>query len=157
MKTWLIGKYADAGKDRRWEKKGSVENEIVGWHQWLNGHESVQALGAGDGQGSLVCCSSWSCKELDMTEQLNWTELNWKKGLKFLLLMKDEAFINSANWGMYIFLFWLQFLQVLVEHVFIGRIFLLSFQHLLKSLQEDIETKIAWQENNSPREFSPLN
>ena len=75
MKTWLIGKYADAGKDRRWEKKGSVENEIVGWHQWLNGHESVQALGAGDGQGSLVCCSSWSCKELDMTEQLNWTKL----------------------------------------------------------------------------------
>ena len=52
-----------------------TEDEMVGWHHWLNGHEFEQALGVGDGQGSLVCCSPWNCKELDMTERLNWTEL----------------------------------------------------------------------------------
>ena len=46
-----------------------TENEMVGWHHQLNGHEFVQALGAGDGQGSLACCSTWGCKELDTTEQ----------------------------------------------------------------------------------------
>ena len=102
MKNWLLGKDPDAGKDQRQEEKGMTEDEIVGWHHWLNGHEFEQAAGDGEGQGSLACYSPWGCKELDMTEQLN-----WKKGLKFLLLMKDEAFINSANWGMYIFLFWL--------------------------------------------------
>ena len=47
------------------------ENEMVGWHHWLNGHEFEQAPGNGDGQGSLVCCSPWVRKESDMTEQLN--------------------------------------------------------------------------------------
>ena len=73
-KNWLIGKDPDAGKDWRQEEKGSTEDEMVGWHHRLNGHEFEQALGIGDGQGSLVCCSSWGCKELDMTEWLNWTE-----------------------------------------------------------------------------------
>ena len=45
-----------------------TEDEIVGWHQPLNGHEFEQAPGAGDGQGSLASCSPWGCKELDMTE-----------------------------------------------------------------------------------------
>ena len=54
-----------------------TEDEMVGWHNWLNGHESEQVLGVGDGQGSLVCCSPWGRKESDTTEQLNWTELNW--------------------------------------------------------------------------------
>ena len=53
----------DAGKDCRQEEKG-----MVGWHHRLNGHEFEQALGAGDGQGSLACCSPWDHKELDMTE-----------------------------------------------------------------------------------------
>ena len=48
-----------------------TEDEMVGWHHQLNGHEYEQALGAGDGQRSLVCCSSWGRKESDMTEQLN--------------------------------------------------------------------------------------
>ena len=48
-----------------------TEDSIVGWHHQLNAHEFEQALGVGDGQGSLVCCSSWGRKELDMTEQLN--------------------------------------------------------------------------------------
>ena len=52
-----------------------IENEMVGWHHRLDGHEFEQAQGAGDGQGSLVCYSPWGCKELDTTEQLNGTEL----------------------------------------------------------------------------------
>ena len=72
-KNWLIGKDPDAGKDWRQEEKGTTEDELVGWHHWLNGHEFEQAPGVGDGQGSLACCSPWDCKELDMTEWLNWT------------------------------------------------------------------------------------
>ena len=53
-------------------RKGTTEDEMVGWHHGLNGHEFEQALGVGDGQGSLVCCSARDCKESDMTEQLNW-------------------------------------------------------------------------------------
>ena len=58
----------DAGKDRRQEEKGMTENEMVAWHHRLDGHEFEQALGVGDGQGSLECCSPWGCKELDTTE-----------------------------------------------------------------------------------------
>ena len=72
-KNWLIGKDPDAGKDWRQNEKGMTEDEMVGWHHQLNGCEFEQALGVGDGQGSLACCSPWGCKELDMTEQLNWT------------------------------------------------------------------------------------
>ena len=54
-----------------------TEDEMVGWHHQFNGHEFEQALGVSDGQGSLVCCSSWGRKESDTTEPLNWTELNW--------------------------------------------------------------------------------
>ena len=63
----------DAGKDWTQEEKGMTENEMVGWHHWLNGHEFEQVLGVDDGQGSLSCCSPWGCEELDTTEQLNWT------------------------------------------------------------------------------------
>ena len=73
LKSQLIGKDPDVGKDCRKEKKGMVENEMVGWHHWLNGYEFEfeQTSGDSEGQGSLVCCSPWSHKELDMTEQLN--------------------------------------------------------------------------------------
>ena len=75
-KNWLLGKDPDSGKDWRQEEKGTTEDEMVGWHHWLDGHEFEQALGLGDGQGSLACCSPWSCNESDTTEQLsNWTEL----------------------------------------------------------------------------------
>ena len=73
-KNWLIGKDPDAEKDWRREEKGTTEDEMVGWHPWLEGHEFEQALGLGEGQGSLVCCSPWGLKESDMTEWLNWTE-----------------------------------------------------------------------------------
>ena len=63
-----------AGKGWRQEEKGMTEDEMVGWHHWLDGHQFKQALGVGDGQGGLVCCSPWACKESNMTELLNWTE-----------------------------------------------------------------------------------
>ena len=75
VKIWLIGKHSDAGRDWGQEEKGTTEDEIVGWHHWLNGHEFRWTLGAGDGQGGLVCCGSRGHKELGMTEWLNWTEL----------------------------------------------------------------------------------
>ena len=64
----LIGKDLDAGKDRRQKEKGTTEDKMIGWHHRLNGHEFEKALKDGEEQGSLVCCSLWSCKELDMTE-----------------------------------------------------------------------------------------
>ena len=70
-KNWLLGKDPDAGKDWRQEEKGMTEDEMVGWHHLLNGHESEQALGVCGRQGSMVCCSLWSHKESDTTEQLN--------------------------------------------------------------------------------------
>ena len=75
-KNWLIGKDPDAGKAWKQEKKGMTEDEMVGWHHWLDGHEFEQALGVGDGEGSLECCSLWGSKELDMNKWLNWTELS---------------------------------------------------------------------------------
>ena len=66
-KSWLIGKDPAAGKDWRQEEKGTTEDETVGWHHWLDGYEFEQALGDGEGQGSLVCCSPWGHKDSDMT------------------------------------------------------------------------------------------
>ena len=73
-KNWLIWKDPDSGQDWKWEEKGTTEDEIAGWHHRLNGHEFGWSPGVGDGQGGLVCCNSWGHKELDTTEQLNWTE-----------------------------------------------------------------------------------
>ena len=72
-KNWLSGKDPDAGKDWRREK-GMTENEMVGWHHWLNGHEFEQAPGVGDGQGGLACCSPWVTR--NRTWLSDWTELN---------------------------------------------------------------------------------
>ena len=71
MKSRLIGKDSDAGRDCGQEEKGTTENEMTGWHHRLDGHELEQALGAGDGQGGLACCNSLGHKELDTTERLN--------------------------------------------------------------------------------------
>ena len=70
-KNWLIGKDSDAGKDWRQEEKGVTEDEMVGWHHWLNGHEFEQTPGDNEGQGSLSFLSPWSCKESDTTEWLS--------------------------------------------------------------------------------------
>ena len=71
MKSQLAGKYPDARKDWGLEEKGMTEDEMVGWHHRLNGHESEQIPGDSEGQGSLACCSPWGHKESDMTEGLN--------------------------------------------------------------------------------------
>ena len=71
VKSWLIGKDCDAGKDWGQEEKGTIEDEMVGWHHRLNGHEFGWTPGVGDGQGGLACCSPWGCKELNKTERLN--------------------------------------------------------------------------------------
>ena len=73
-KSWLIGKDPDAGKDWRQEEKETTEDEMIGWHHRLDGHEFEQAPGVGDGQGSLACNSPWGLRESDMTKQLNWTD-----------------------------------------------------------------------------------
>ena len=86
-KSWLIGKDSDAGRDWGQEKKGTTEDEMAGWHHWLDGHESEWTPGVGDGQGGLACCDSWDHKQSDTTR--DWTELNW-----------TDWFINS-NKGTY--------------------------------------------------------
>ena len=75
--SWLIWKDPDAGKDCRQKKKGTTEDEVIGWHHQLNGHEFGWIPGVGDGQGGLACCGSWGHKESDTTEWPNWTELIW--------------------------------------------------------------------------------
>ena len=72
-KSQLIGKDPDAGKHWGQEEKGATEDEMIGWHHWLNGHGFEQILGDSGGQGSLVCCSHWDRKETDMN---NWTTTN---------------------------------------------------------------------------------
>ena len=73
MKNWLIGEDPNAGKEGRQEEKGMTEDEMVGWHYQLNWHEFEQAPGVGDGQGSLVCWSTWGWKESATTEMIELT------------------------------------------------------------------------------------
>ena len=75
VKSWVIGKDPDAGRDWGQEEKGTTEDEMAGWHHRLDGREFEWTPGVGDGQGGLMCWDSWSRKESDMTEQLSWTEL----------------------------------------------------------------------------------
>ena len=75
VKSQFLRKDPYAGKDWGQEEKGTTEDEMVGWHHRLNGHEFEQALGVSAGQESLVCCSPWGHKESDRTEWLNWTEI----------------------------------------------------------------------------------
>ena len=70
-----------------WRRRG-WQDEMVGWHHWLDGHEFEWTLGVGDGQGGLACCSPWGHKESDMTEGLNWTEI-------FLFPLKSEASLST--------------------------------------------------------------
>ena len=107
-KSWLIGKDPDAGKDWRQKEKGLTEDEMAGWHHWLNGHEFEQALGYGESQGSLACCSPWGHKESDMTERLNNNTItgvllssdkkgwNKKPGIFFKEMMGAQAMMRSS-------------------------------------------------------------
>ena len=91
-KGWLIGKDSDAERDWGQEEKGTTEDEMAGWHHWLNGCESEWTLGVRDGQGGLACCDSWGRKESDTTERLNWTEL---RGL--ILKLRLETLENKIE------------------------------------------------------------
>ena len=100
-KSWLTAKDSDAGRDWGQEEKGMTEYEMAGWHHQLKGHEFGWTLGVSDGQGSLACCNSWGLKELDMTERLNWTELNWMlTQFPFLALIES----NVSSFYMLIYL-----------------------------------------------------
>ena len=84
LKNGLVGKDPDAGKDWRWEENGMTEDETVGWHHWLNGHEFEQVLGDGEGQGDLVCCRPCGRRvRHDWMTELDWQHLtklsSWKQ------------------------------------------------------------------------------
>ena len=90
VKSWLIWKDPDAGKDWGQEEEGTTEDEMVGWHHWLDGRESEWTLGVGEGQGCLVCYDSWGCKDLDMTELLNWTDYRDRDRARDFFLSQRE-------------------------------------------------------------------
>ena len=94
-KSWLIWKDPDAGKDWAQEEKGKTEDEMVGWHHWLNGHGFGWTPGVGDGQGGLACYSSQGHKESDMIEWLNWTEqLSSATGLQVSQKQQSKIFFS---------------------------------------------------------------
>ena len=93
VKSWLIWKDPDAGKDWGQKEKGTTEDEMVGWHHRLNGRGFGWTPGVGDGQGGLACCSSWGHKESDTTEWLNRTELNWIR----IYCIAQETLLNEYS------------------------------------------------------------
>ena len=97
VKSWLIVKDSDAGRDWGQEEKGTTEDEMPGWHHRLNGHESEWTPGVGDGQGGLACCDSWGHKELDTTERLNWTEVNIYYICNFLYSLTISLFLFLSS------------------------------------------------------------
>ena len=120
-KSWLIGKDSDAGRGWRQEKKGTTEDEMAGWHHWLDGHESKWTPGVGDGQGGLVCCDSWGCKESDTTEWLKWTELNWtrrtyvSKVMSLVFNMLSRFVIAFLPRSKHLLISWLQSLSEVIS------------------------------------------
>ena len=100
VKSWLIGKDSDAGKDWGQEEKGMTEDEMAGWHHWLDGRESEWTPGVGDRQRGLACCNSWGHKESGTTEWLNWTELILFDGQDIV----DKWICAPGDWN-FLFLF----------------------------------------------------
>ena len=99
VRHWLIGKDSDAGRDWGQEEKGTTEDEMAGWHHWLNANESEWIPGDGDGQGGLACCNSCDRKESDMTEWMNWTKLNWKVFILIFFLLSKLTNISSCSFN----------------------------------------------------------
>ena len=94
VKSWLIGKVPDAGKDWGQKHKRASEDEMAGWDHWCNGHELGQTLGGGEGQGGLVCCSPWGHKELDT---IGW--LNNSNNSKAQFSTVDKVLAIFHRWG----------------------------------------------------------
>ena len=89
VKSWLIGKDSDVGRDWGQKEKGTTEDEMAGWHHWLDGRESEWTPGVGDGQGGLACCDSWGRSQTWMSD---WPELNWK-------LLISPSYLNEILAG----------------------------------------------------------
>ena len=100
VKSWLIGKDSDAGRDWGQEEKVTTEDEMAGWHHQLDGCEFEWTLGVGDGQGGLVCCSAWGRKESDTTwaTELNWTEMCASGEMLEWLRMHSLHGIGTSPW-----------------------------------------------------------
>ena len=104
VKSWLIGKDSDAGRDWGQEEKGTTEDEMAGWHHQLYGSEFGWAPGVGDGQGGLACCNSWDHKESDTTERLNWTEkqkvaLDWSNPVIYKNIHVIKCWCFHISWN----------------------------------------------------------
>ena len=102
-KRQLIGKNPDAWKDWGQEEKGTTEDEMVRWHHLLNGHEFEQIPEDSEGQGSLVCCSSWGHKDLVMTERLNNNLSSKKPYLVFVAVYFVSIFYINTSRIFYLF------------------------------------------------------
>ena len=94
--NWLIGRDSDTERDWRQEEKGMTEDDMAGWHHWLDGHEFEWTPGVGDGQGSLVYCDSWGRKESDTTKRLNWTELMLYWSLQLHTLLPSPVIFTAG-------------------------------------------------------------
>ena len=101
MESWLIWKDPDGGRDWGQEEKGTPEDEMVGWHHWLNGHEFGWTLGVGDGQGGPACCSSRGREWSDTTDRLNWNHWNFD-----IIVLITCEFLVSFIYGCYIIYSW---------------------------------------------------
>ena len=97
-KSWLIGKDYDAGRDWGQEEKGTTEDEMAGWHHWLNEHESEWVPGDGDEQGGLPCSDTCGLEELDTTERLKWTELSWTDVYSYTFNLENLE-MPDQNWS----------------------------------------------------------
>ena len=113
-KNWLIWKDPDPGKDWGQEDKGMTEDEMAGWHHWLDGHQFGWTPGVGDGQGGLVWCDSWGFKESNTTEWLNWnwTELEimpgheWEHNPPHMCEISNETLQSWIQWSSVVSLWW---------------------------------------------------
>ena len=115
-KSWLIGKDSDAGRDWGQEEKGMAEDEMAGWHHWLDGRESEWTLGVGDGQGGLVCCDSWGRRVgHDWVTELNWTEPISVCPRKFHRVTKSWTRLGHFHFqNCYVFL--MEWLFIIMQH-----------------------------------------
>ena len=97
VKSWLIWKDSDAGRDWGQEEKGTTQDEMVGWHHWLNGYEFGWTPGVGDGQGGLVCCGSWG--PTSRIRLSHWTELmsSWVKEIRIHTKHTDRRVNVKTN------------------------------------------------------------
>ena len=111
-KSWLIGKDSDAGRDWGQEEKGTTEDEMAGWHHWLDGCESGWTPGVGDGQGGLACCDSWGRKESDMTE---WSDLIWSDWINEWISHRVKENIFSSKHTLFLFVMIARILQIKIE------------------------------------------